>query len=315
MFLKLLRMEASSLAKCRLLLQNFSNNQAHKLTINCNYHHYNKGKIVGRKEKFMNENDILFGRNVCKIALKYSKRPIFRILLNKNWLKEQPDDKRIEMIIELAKERKIPFSYIPSYQLTELSQNRPHQGVCIEAGRLSALPINNFILNELIEKNCEKLWILLNDVYDTHNMGAIIRTCSFLGIKSIFVTSNCASISGSVCKASSGSSELLDFYQVVSSTEFLQLLKKNDWEIMGTDLPPPNDCLNFNKYQDIVNTTLHKKTLLILGNEASGICDQLKPLCDRLLTIKRKKYSDERSFVSCLNVSAATAIILHRLLQ
>ncbi|XP_076363771.1 rRNA methyltransferase 1, mitochondrial-like isoform X2 [Tachypleus tridentatus] len=125
---------------------------------------------------------------------------------------------------------------------------------------------------------------------------------------------NFCRLSPVVSKASAGSLEVLDLYQVNSLPAFLEKMKQEGWNIVGTRGYSKNNNYTENiplvSVQDFI---LAKPTVIIIGNEGRGVSYHVHDLCDAFLTVPPGQllYTD----IESLNVSVATGIILHRLLQ
>jgi len=265
--------------------------------------------------------NILHGRNLCNIAIKHSRRPVLRVFAKESWQFIEPSDERVRSVLAASLARSLPIEFVSLSKLSQMSGGKSHQGICVEAGPLPVTAVNNSITSELVRQNCQPLWVMLHDVYDPGNVGAILRTCSFLGLDKVFLTSSCAPMSNVVCKTSSGASELLKIYSVPSPVDFIEKLQQQEnWDILGTDVEPSGEsagagCLENTKYTDVSEVKLRKSSLLLLGSEGTGLPDEMKSMCDRLISITPVGGADKNTSVSCMNVSAATAIILHRLLK
>jgi len=273
------------------------------------YNNVKKSKKCSKKNV-----DILSGKNVCEIVLKHSRRPIIKALLNNKFKNEEAiKESTLYTLIQDIKLRNIPIEYYSTSSLSKLSNGKPNQGICLETSRLGFLPFNKYVLDEitlnLTEPNLHA--VLLDDVYDPINVGAILRNCSFFGVSNVFVTKRCAPLSATTCKASSGASEMTNIYSIQDTLRFVQDLKSRGWEIAGSDVNVIN-----NKYKDVSKFKLKKPTILLLGSEGTGLSDDVKSECSTLLYVKGPTISNKtKPSVSCLNVSSASAILLQQLTE
>jgi TrmH family RNA methyltransferase len=149
----------------------------------------------------------------------------------------------------------------------------------------------------LPEEMSDRLNLFLDDVQDPGNLGTIIRICDWFGINRIFCSHGCADLfNPKVIQASMGS-----FCRVeVISSEFADvavLAKANNIKICGAFLDGEN----------IYNTDLRQKTLLVMGNEGNGINRNIAENVDSKLRIPQ--FSDKSKGAESLNVSVATAVI------
>lgn len=273
------------------------------------------------------KNEVLYGRSVCNIALQASRRAVFRLHLLKSWETSEPNDHRVVETIELANKRGIPTFYKERRKLDKMSYQRPHQGVCLEVGELPYLNLDGHLRENLVLKATETsaavpLWVLLSGVLDPMNMGAILRSCLYFNVDNV-ITSGCAPMTPVLSKASSGAAEILQVYSTNDPVILLQYLLENDWDVVGTVAADQETVNKTTETGDICDMRTTKPLLVVFGSEGSGIPDDQLNLCSKLVTIKPqpsnfRRDSREmllRDLVGNLNVSTATAVILHELMK
>lgn len=172
------------------------------------------------------------------------------------------------------------------------------------------------MLDELTEKHATSsknrknaLWVALDEIQDTHNMGAIIRTCVFFGVDGIVTTEHrSAPLNSTVSKTSAGALEIAPIYHPGNLARFLEGSKGNGFRIVGTALE--DNPRSASESIDIKDLEMDKPTILVLGNEAKGMREKVKSVCDVNVQIAPVGDIGE---VSSLNVSVATAVLLHPL--
>lgn len=184
------------------------------------------------------------------------------------------------------------------------------QGVVLEVSLLEPPVLDELTVEHTTSsKNRKKaLWIALDEIQDTQNMGAIIRTCVFLGVDGIVTTDHrSAPLNSTVSKASAGALEIAPVYHPGNLSRFLEGSKENGFRIIGTaldDLSAGQVCVDSREVE------MDQPTILVLGNEAKGLREKVKSMCDFHVKIGHVGDVGE---VSSLNVSVATAILLHPL--
>ncbi len=142
------------------------------------------------------------------------------------------------------------------------------------------------------KKILEDFILFLEDIRDPGNLGTIIRTAEWFGLKSIYCSETCAdNFNSKVIQASMGSASRIQ----VNYTSFEKILNLN-----------PN---HIPVLADMNGTSLKKynwskKNILVIGNEANGVSENLKNSITNKLTIERKGKAES------LNASISTAIIL-----
>lgn len=139
-----------------------------------------------------------------------------------------------------------------------------------------------------------QLSLVLDDVRDPGNLGTIIRLADWFGVEQIICSSNSVDVYNPKCiQASMGSFAAVDvFYDDLPS-----LLQNSEAPIFGT----------FMEGENIYQNKLPNHAFLVLGNEANGISEELKELCNTKLSIPHfgKQHKTES-----LNVAMATSIFL-----
>ena len=163
------------------------------------------------------------------------------------------------------------------------------------------------IINSFSQK--KEHTILLDRIGNANNLGAIVRSAAFFGIKNIVIPKDESqtSITTSSYRVAEGG---MEFVQIYSTSSVLSLLKsvKGKMVRIGTDL-------NASKNVSVIHDLCTKKpALIILGNEENGISESVRANCDELVIIpffgmKKGKASP----VESLNVAQAATVILYEL--
>ncbi len=138
------------------------------------------------------------------------------------------------------------------------------------------------------------LILALDDVRDPGNLGTIIRLCDWYGIEHLLCSENTVDVyNPKVIQATMGSISRVN----IVYTDLKKFIQTSDLPIFGTFLEGKN----------IYHSTLPKDGLIIMGNEANGISDEIKQIIPNKITIPR--FGNKQSTES-LNVATATAIVL-----
>ncbi len=236
----------------------------------------------------MNKDNKIFGKHPVKMALQNPKRKHHTLFLTKNSLPEFED-----ILNQLTCEVKIVDNQFISAKFEE-SVN--HQGAFLISS-LKQIPN----IDDLIRQNPEKCRVLILDqITDIHNIGAILRSAIAFNVKNVIMTSNHAPHDyGTIAKSSSGHSELVDIIQVGNLAAAIKQLKNNGFWCIGLD---GDAKITLNQ----VNPSLFdEKSAIILGSEGKGMRRLTKELCDEIAKIHMN------TEVESLNVSNACAIALY----
>ena len=187
---------------------------------------------------------------------------------------------------------------VTSIELDSLVGNSDHQGLAMKIDKPEIFDFEN--LKRSIN-NLGKIILILDHIQDPHNLGAIIRTGVFFGVKSFVIPKKrSASITSGAIKSSAGAIFHSNVYEVSNISNVLKLLKINNYWTLGTEIDG-ND-INSKKLDGFKNLNL----AIILGSEQKGVSKLLKKKCDSSISIYGNKKIDS------LNVSVATGIILSK---
>lgn len=187
-----------------------------------------------------------------------------------------------------------PLEFIPTKcHSVQISNN--------ELGRISGLKTPNKVLATVkmghkpeINFNEENLVLLLDDVKDPGNLGTIIRTADWFGIKQIIASKKTVDLFNSkTLQSSMGAIYRMNFFYE-DLFETVNDFKNNDFIISGASLTGDS----------IYEATFTPKTALIMGSESHGISDEINELLDQKLLIPQ--YGETES----LNVAIATGILI-----
>ena len=138
--------------------------------------------------------------------------------------------------------------------------------------------------------------MILDNITDTKNFGAIVRSSECLGVNGIIISKSGSSpINGDTIKSPSGAIFNLPIYKLDHIKDAIFLFKEKNIEIIGADEKSENSLFNFK---------FNKKTAIIMASEGKGISKSVLQLCDKTIRIPMK------GKIKSLNVSVACGIIL-----
>ncbi len=231
----------------------------------------------------------------------FGKHPIVEKLLNdpksveKLFIKETLDKKVIEDIKKLASKARIPFVFVPEKKLTELSDGGVHQGL----GAI-VLPATLLSLDEWLESIAQVTnpgVLLLDELEDPHNVGAIIRSAVAFGIHGIIMPKHRqAPLSGAVYKSAVGQIDKIPLVRVTNVNDAIRTLKENKFWVIGLD----QEGKSVVSEQDFT-----MPTCFVIGSEGSGMRAQTQKLCDFLVRIPMEHD------VESLNASVSAAVLMY----
>ena len=155
---------------------------------------------------------------------------------------------------------------------------------------------------ELLEKELQKeksILVILDQIQDPRNFGAIIRSCECFGVAGIIIQNrNNVKVTDTVVKASVGAIEYVDIAQVTNISDTIDKLKKYGYFVYSTQADGQYH------YQQV---EYPNKVAIVLGNEGNGIRKKVREHCDTSLKIHLN------GKINSLNVSVACGILLAKI--
>ena len=246
------------------------------------------------KKNNLQKGNYIYGRNSVIEALMQGARRINKILISKN----VQNDNKINEIIELAKNNRIIFQFIPKERFADFNDFN-HQGVIASVSPVEYTDFYEFLNTK---KDGYSKLVILDGVEDTHNLGAIIRTAACAGFDAIIIPSRRnAQVNATVEKTSAGAINHIPLIQVNSLSSTIDKLKDNNYWIIAADAHGKDN------YFDIDYTGMN--FAIIMGGEETGVSKNNLSKSDFVVKIPML-----RNFNS-LNVSNAASVIIYEALR
>lgn len=238
------------------------------------------------------ENDsLVIGRNAVTELLK-SGREVENVLIAKG-----EREGSINRIIALCREKKVVIKNVDRRKLDALCQGENHQGVAANVPAHEYSSVEDILA--LAEERGEAPFIIICDeIEDSHNLGAIIRTAEACGVHGIIIPKRrSVGLNFAVAKTSCGALEYMKVARVTNLASVIEDLKsKNIW-IYAADM----DGQRWDK------TDFSGGVALVIGNEGSGVGRLIKEKCDVTVSLPML------GRVNSLNASVAAGIIMYEI--
>ena len=178
------------------------------------------------------KEEIIYGLNPVMEALR-GTRQIFEL-----FLAGSSSDKRMEKLLKLAAERKVPVRQREKADLNRLCGTDHHQGVALTAEPFPYADLDD-ILEELKGKD-DGLILVLDSVQDPHNLGALIRSAACAGAHAVVIPKDrAAGVTAAAEKASAGATETIAVAQVTNLTRALQQLQQAIFQTVEEKIAKP----------------------------------------------------------------------------
>jgi len=241
-----------------------------------------------KAQKNNNQNQIvLYGRHAVFEALRNPLRKIIKIMItneNEAEFKKEFPTLTYEKTLKKDIEKTLP-------------QNAVHQGFA-----LITKPLDSVFLEDLIRSTTNKercVLLILDQVTDPQNIGAIMRSAAAFNASGIIVQDKNAPLeSGTMAKASAGTIEFMPLVRATNLSRTIEQLKKAGFWIIGMDGYAKQSLKDINK---------NAKLAIVMGSEGAGMRRLIQESCD--ITVRL----NINPRVESLNVSVAAAIMLYEL--
>ena len=235
----------------------------------------------------------LYGRNPVLEALK-NGTTINKIYIAKGEMKGS-----VKEIMALAKERRIVVTQVEKAKLDSMFPKVNHQGVAASIAAADYVEWQD-ILESARVKGEDPFIIVLDELEDPHNLGAILRTADAAGAHGVIIPKRRAvPLTEGVAKASAGAVEYVPVARVSNLAQTLEALKKEGLWVAGA-------AMNGKCYYE---QDLKGPLAVVIGSEGKGISRLVEEKCDFLVEIPM--FGD----VNSLNASVAAAVLMYEIVR
>lgn len=231
-----------------------------------------------------NNSLLIYGRHPIKEALKTKRIKIC-------YISESFSDKEL---VSALKKAGIDIVFQNNKELDNLTNNANHQGIVALIKRYEYYSFESIL--EAAKKESNPLIILLDEIYDPHNLGAIIRSCDAFGVCGIIVKKrNQAKLDSTIAKTSAGAINYVKVAQVPNLVNAIKKLQENGFWVVSTSGEAKTNCYDL---------AYDFPCVLVIGNEGGGISRLVLENSDYIVKIPMKGQ------VNSLNASVAAAVMM-----
>ncbi len=235
--------------------------------------------------------ECIYGPHAVMEALRAGRRQFRRLFVQRG-----PRTATRLQAERLAKARRIPVKEVPKETLRMLTRTSHHQGVALEVG---GYPYSSLgaILRRLSASRAAPLVLLLDQIQDPRNFGALLRTADAVGVHGVIIPKRGrVGVTPTVVHASAGASEHL-LIAPENLAQAIEALKERRVWVYGLEAHPDA--------QPIYQVDLHGPLAWVVGSEGKGLRRLVREKCDRLVFLPM------RGRVPSLNASVAGAVALY----
>ena len=237
--------------------------------------------------------DMVAGRNAVMEALKGSRS------VNKLMIANGSTEGSIKEIIAVAKEKGVNIQYWDRSKLDSMARGIRHQGVLAQVAPVQYAELED-ILQVAKDRNEPPFIVLLDELEDPHNLGAILRTADAAGVHGVLIPKHrSCPLSATVAKTSAGAVEHVPVARVGNLVQTIKKLKQEGLWVAAADMDG----------KDYYDTDLTGPLLLIIGSEGQGVGRLVKEQCDFVVRIPMV------GKINSLNASVAGSILMYEAMK
>lgn len=239
------------------------------------------------------EEFVIEGRNAVIEAFRAGKT------VDKLFVLEHCKEGSMNTVLREAKKRDTVIQYVKKERLEQMSETGKHQGVIAYIAAYEYATVDD-ILKRAEEKGESPFVVILDDIEDPHNLGAIIRTANLAGAHGVIIPKHrAAGLTATAVKASAGAINYTPVAKVTNISKTIEELKeKGLWFVCA----------------DMGGTTMYNLDLkgaigLVIGNEGKGVSRLVKEKCDFVASIPM--FGD----IDSLNASVAAGVLAYEIVR
>ena len=237
--------------------------------------------------------EMIEGRNAVLEAFRSGK------CVDKLFILDGCQDGPVRTIAREARKHDTIVKFVPKERLDSMSETGAHQGVIAQVAAYDYSTVED-ILKKAEEKGEHPFLILLDNIEDPHNLGAIIRTANLAGAHGVIIPKHRAvGLTATVAKTSAGALNYTPVAKVANLGQTIDELKeKGIWFVCA----------------DMDGEVMYRQNLtapigLVIGNEGNGVSRLVKEKCDFVAAIPMKGDIDS------LNASVAAGILAYEVVR
>ena len=246
-----------------------------------------------RLENMRYEELTIEGRNAVTEAFRSGKT------IDKLFVLDGCQDGPVRTILREAKKHDTIIHYVTKERLDQMSETGKHQGVIAVAAAYEYAEVED-ILAHAAEKGEPPFIILLDNIEDPHNLGAIIRTANLAGAHGVIIPKRRAvGLTATVARTSAGALNYTPVAKVTNLSKTIEELKEKGMWFVCADMGG----------ESMYRLNLTGPMGLVIGNEGEGVSRLVKEKCDYVASIPMKGDIDS------LNASVAAGVLAYEIVR
>ena len=233
----------------------------------------------------------LYGWNTCMQFFKNRPDDLYRLFFSKQ------RSSALGSVKKWCAVHKLPYRELDLESLNKVASATHHEGVVMVVRPLETPSISSFIRDGFSQKG---IAVALDLVGNTHNLGAILRTCAFFGVEGMVISNQegQARLTSSAARTAEGAIEVTPIYRCTDIASALRDFMSRNIYVVGADL---------NAKQSLYDIAIRFPCVVVFGNEQKGLSSSVKKRCDQVVRISGSKK------IQSLNVAVAAGVVLSEL--
>ena len=238
--------------------------------------------------------DVLIGRNAVTEALKSGRG------INKLLVANGDREGSVREIVALARDRGILVEMVERSKIEGIAGGLRHQGVLAYVAPVPYAELEDILAKaEALGK--EPFLLLLDELEDPHNLGALLRTADAAGVDGVLIPKRrSCPLSSTVAKTSAGAVEYVPVARIGNIAQTLKELKERGLWVVGADMDGS---------QEYYAANLTGPLVLVIGGEGRGVSRLTRESCDFLVQLPMQGH------INSLNASVAGSILMYEVLR
>ncbi len=242
----------------------------------------------------MDTENLIYGRNPVEEQFHHYPDRVVKLFIRENLR-----GAKVDQLLKAAKEHRIPVQRVPGKKLYEMVGKVNDQGMVAQVSPVTFVELQDWL--DSIDISTNPAVLILDEIEDTHNFGAIIRSAAASGIDGIIIGKHRqAPVNASVIKTAAGTAQHVPMIRVTNLNQSIIELKEAGFWIMGLDQ---------NGDQSYWKADYNLPLGMVLGNENKGIRQKTLEHCDFKIFIPMPGPTES------LNVSVSSALLCYERLR
>lgn len=236
------------------------------------------------------DEERVYGLHAALAVFRHRRQDIRRVYIDETRVKA------VGTLLRWCAKQRVAYHVVGPENLERVTRSTHHEGICLLA-RIPKAPSLDELLAQLAAAGPQRL-LLLEDVRDPHNVGAILRTAAHFGVRGALLVGETAPRSAALLRTAEGGAEEVQLIAVRSVGSALTKLTQAGYTLLAT---------TSHTQRSLYDTTLPERVCVMLGSERDGVSQPLLARAGAVVAIPGT------GAVESLNVATAAAVVLAEL--